>query len=434
MRRLRRTPGQPSPPPPWRRDVRLLAVGRGISMAGAEAGHIALLALSWQITGSAALASLVLLASVVGRTVGSPLAGWIGDRCNRRLVIATSEVGVAASLCLMAASETMPQLLAACVVHAFAAATCGAALDASVATLVPARDLVRANSILGMARTTGHMLGPVLGGLAVAGFGARSAFLIDAASSIVAALVVLAIRGDVGGGRVERSIDEGRIDGPDDGGMLAGLHAITADPALRLIAAGWSAMCVCFAFVTAAELPLAVQFGVDEPGLGAIVTSWCAGSLLGAWLAGRVQVERRGARVLALNAIVCAFVFAATGVAPEFWCVLALMAIGGLSMSLADVVGSTIIQQRVDDGVRARVSAAFQGLFSAVWGTNLAVAGLLVEATSPGVAYVYAGAWCLVGAAGFALLARTMQRLLLASSLRVLVPRHALESELAEGA
>ena len=34
------------------RDVRLLAAGRGISMAGAEAGHIALLALAWDMTGS----------------------------------------------------------------------------------------------------------------------------------------------------------------------------------------------------------------------------------------------------------------------------------------------------------------------------------------------------------------------------------------------
>lgn len=433
MRRPRRSNHQPIDRPAWQRDVRLLAVSRGVSMAGAEAGHIALLAFAWQLTGSASRASLILLASVVARTLGAPLAGWIGDHCDRRRVIVLSELAVAAALCGMAASQSIWQLVLACLVHSFAASTCGAALDASVASLVPADDLPRANSTLGMARTAGHMVGPVLGGLAVAAFGARSAFLLDAASSVMAAVLVLGIRGSVGGA-VARRRGRGEDQDDPDRSMLAGLVTLANDPVLRLLAVAWSAMCVCFAFVTAAELPLAVQFGVDEPGLGAIVSTWCAGSLLGAWLARRVQVERRGARVLTLNALVCAVVFAATGLAPAFWAVLVLMAIGGFSMSLAQVVETTIVQQRVDDHVRARVLAAYQGLFSAVWGTNLALAGLLIEATSPGTAYVYAGAWCVVGAAGFAAVGVAMRRQLLAHSLRALRPRHALESELAEGA
>ena len=434
MRRHRRISAASSDQrPAWQRDVRLLATSRGISMAGAEAGHIALLALAWNMTGSASRASLVLLAAVVARTVGAPLSGWIGDHCDRRRVIIGGELGVAASLCAMAASQSMTQLLVACLFHAFAASTCGSALDASVASLVPATDLSRANSTLGMARTAGHMLGPVLGGLAVAGFGARSAFLLDAASSIVAAVLVLGIRGCVGGSVAARAAGDGHRAPRDvDRSMLAGMRVLATDPVLRLLAAGWAGMCVCFAFVTAAELPLAVEFGVDEPGLGMIVSCWCAGSLLGAWFARKVNVERRGPRVLVLNALACAVVFAATGVVPAFWCVLVLMAIGGFSMSLADVVEMTIIQQRVEDGVRARVLAAYQGLFSAIWGTNLALAGLFVDAFSPGAAYVYGGAWCLVGAVGFTAVGVAHRRALLAHTLRVLRPRHALECQVRE--
>jgi MFS family permease len=147
-----------------------------------------------------------------------------------------------------------------------------------------------------------------------------------------------------------------------------------------------------------------------------------------------VNVERRGAHVLTINAIVCAAVFAATGLVPAFWCVLVLMAIGGFSMSLADVVEMTIIQQRVDDHVRARVMAAYGALFSAVWGSNLAAAGLVIEAFSPGTAYVIAGVWCLVGAAGFIALGSMIRHERRLEELRLLVPRHALESELAAGA
>lgn len=417
--------------PAWQRDVRLLAASRGISMAGAEAGHIALLALAWQLTGSPGQASLVLLAYVVSRTLGAPVAGWIGDHLDRRIVIIASELAVALTLTAMAFAQTMPQLLVICMLHGLAAMTCGAALDASVASLVPARDLARANSTLGMARTTGHMLGPVLGGLLVAGFGARSAFLLDAATSVLAALLVIGIRGSVGG---RATSEAGGSEPLADRGMLAGMRVLAEDPVLRLLAAGWAMLCVCFAFVTAAELPLAVSFGVDEPGLGAIVSCWCAGALLGSWVARRVQVEHRGVRVLAISSLVCAVVFVATGLVPAFWCVLVLMAVGGFWMSLAEVVEMTLIQQRVEDGVRARVLAAYQGLMSLVWGTNLALAGLLIEATSAQVAYIYGGIWCLVGAAAFVVLARSMRQQLLLHALRVLRPRHALESELAEGA
>lgn len=432
MRAHRRNrPSTHTAKPTWHRDVRLLSISRGISMAGAEAGYIALLALAWELTGSASQASIVLLGSVIARTLSAPFAGWIGDHLDRRRVIVAGEVVVAASTASMAFAGSMVHLFAALMVCTFAASALGAALDASIASLVPEEDLPRANSMLGMARTTGHMLGPVLGGLAVAGFGARAAFLMDAASSLVAVMFVLGIRGSVGGAA---DLATGKHDGTQDRSVLAGLRVIAEDPVLRLLLVGWSGMCVCFAFVTAAELPLAVAFGVDEPGLGAIVTTWCAGSLFGSWMARRIDVEARGARVLLLNAVTCAVVFMATGIVPAFWCVLVLMAIGGFSMALAEVVETTIVQQQTEDHVRARVIAAFGGLFSAVWGTNLALAGLFVDAFSAQAAYVYGGVWCLVGAAGFAALGRNQGRIRQDEHVRSLVLRHALESELVEGA
>lgn len=431
MRAHRRT--HPSTAPPhWRRDIRLLAAGRGISMAGAEAGYIALIALAWQITGSASQASIVLLASVFARTFGAPLAGWLGDHVDRRTVIVVGELAAAASFGSLALATQMWHVLLLMAAGTFAASCCGSALDAALPNLAPAHELAVANSTLGIGRTTGHMVGPVLGGLAVAAFGARSAFMLDAASSVLAAVIVLGIRGRFHEDAEARAA-RGAV-AKQDRSVLAGLQVLAADPVLRMLSASWAGMCVCFAFVTAAELPLAVEFGVDEPGLGAIISVWCAGSLIGSWLARRVRVEQRGTSVLAWNGVVCAAVFAGAGVMPEFAGVLVMMAIGGMSMALAEVVETTLVQQRVADDVRARVLAAYGGLMSAVWGTNLAVAGLFVEAFSARAAYVYAGLWCVVSALGFGLMARRAARLDRARELALLRPRHALESELVAGA
>jgi predicted MFS family arabinose efflux permease len=432
MRSLRRIPRNhhaPSPTPPWQRDVRLLAVSRGISMAGAEAGYIAMLALAWHLTGSASEASVVLLASVVARVAGAPVAGWVGDRFDRRRVIIVGELLIAVILACMAMATELWHLLLTCGLVTLVATAVGAALDAAVPGLVPARDLARANATMGMARTAGHMLGPVLGGVLVAGFGARAAFVLDSASSLVAALVVMCVAGSTGGAATASG------DAPPPAfGWFDGVAALTRSGALRLLLASSLAMSVGFAFVTAAELPLSVAFGMDEAGLGAIVSSWCFGALVGSWMARRVDVAGRGAAVLVVNAGVGALVFAGTGLVPAFAGVLVLMAIGGCSMAMAGVVEMTLIQQRIDDAVRARALAAHGALVSAVWGTNLALGGVLVAATSPGATYVLAGAWCLVAAVGYAVLARHLRHAREREAVMRLRPRHALEGELAEGA
>ncbi|MCW2973410.1 MAG: bacE, partial [Thermoleophilia bacterium] len=225
-----------------RRDVARIAASRGISMAGAEAGYIALLALAWHLTGSASDASLVLLASIFARTAGAPLVGWIGDHLDRKLVTVVAELAAAVAFGSLAFAHSIWHLLLAMVVGTFAAACGGAALDAALPNLVPEADLARANSVLGMARTTGHMLGPVLGGLLVATVGARSAFLLDGLSSVVAAACLFGIRGSVGGSVARHA---GAVTERARRGMLVGVRHIADDGALRRLAIGWAGMCVC---------------------------------------------------------------------------------------------------------------------------------------------------------------------------------------------
>lgn len=435
MRRFSRWSSRPSSPdrtPSWQRDVRLLAAARGITMAGAEAGYIAVLALSWHITGSASQASLVLLAAVVARALGSPIAGWIGDHVDRRRVIIWADVATGVAFGSLVFADSMAHVLLAMLVGTFASMTGGAALDASLPSLVPANELARANSTLGMARTAGHMVGPVLGGVLVAAVGARGAFLLDGITSFIAAAIVLGIAGSVGGVASRAAQDVTSDEHGRD--ALAGLRVIARDPVIRLLVLSWCALSVCFACVTAAELPLAVQHGYDELGLALIVTCWCAGSLVGSWLARRVGTGAGVARVLASNAAVLALVFATAGLTPWFSTVLATMAIGGMSMALAEVVESTMLQLRIADAVRARVLASVGGIISAVFGIHLAIAARLVDLWSPGIVYAVGGGVAVVAALLFLVMGRSLAREDRAYTVRVLVPRHALETHLAEHA
>lgn len=411
----------------WQRDVRVLAIARAITVAGGEAGYIALLALAWQLTGSPAQASLVLLASVAGGTLGGPLAGWIGDHLNRRAVILCAELVVGAAYASLALADSMTHVLIALAIGAFGGITAGAAVDAAAANLAPPGELVRVNGTIGMGRTTGHMLGPLLGGALVALAGARSAFVLDGITSVLAGVLVAAlVRGSLSRSAAQHDASSSSV--------LEGARTIARDRVLGWYVAGWLVMCACFGTVLAAELPIAVEHGYDEVGIGLIVTAWCAGSLLGGWCVRTVALHAPTSSVLLRTALTCAVVFALTGMTPWFTSVLPLMAIGGFAMALADSRGATLLQTRADDGVRARVIATQQALNSAVWGGSLAGAALLVERTSAGTAYVLAGGIALLAAVVQLQLGRAMRREQHARLVREVVPRHALEADLSASA
>jgi MFS family permease len=388
----------------WKRDLRLLAASRGISMFGFEAGHVALLALVWKMTGSANSAAVVLLAAVTARAVSGPLSGWIGDRFKRTRVMVISEIWAAACFASIAIAESVEQVLVLVLAGTLAQSVFGPALDASLPNLVPKDELTRANAVLGMSRTVGHMLGPVIGGIAIATVGARSVFVFDAATSLIAGALILFLRGDCGG----RALKGDKLSKAERS-IVVGFRLVMIDPVLRLLAFGWCALCVAFALITAAELPLAAAFGVGSTGYAAIITCWCFGSLIGSWFARRVQIVERGATILVRNSLACAVLFTLAGATPWFAGVLVCMVCGGASMALAETVDATLQQQRVADSVRSRVSAAFQSILAIVFGIHLATGGLMVEAVGPHVTYMLSGVWCALAAVGFVLLRRALR-------------------------
>jgi MFS family permease len=433
MRTLRRTTQSTT----TTRDVRFLSLARGINVAGSEAGYIALLALCWELTGSASQASLVLLAAVAARLFGGPFGGWLGDHCDRRRVMIIGDVFAGVAFASFAFAQTMWQVVALLLLGCLGEMTAGSTVDAAVGNLVSGVERDRANATLSMARNAGALIGPVIGGGLVALVGARGAFLIDGGSSILAALLVLAIRGDVGGGGRTRDASGDTAATSDTHGdrhVLAGLRVIVRDPVLRWLNISWCCMSIAFAFVTVGELPLSVHYGYDEFGLGLIVMCWCAGALLGGWIARRgVEATDVGKR-LTTNALLGALVFGLSGATHSFASVLVLMAIGGMSMSHANVVETTMLQARVDDGVRARVMATSGGMVSAAWGLFLAIGSLVIAHTSPQSLYMLAGGVSLISAGGFAIVHRLVRRERRWQELRTVVLRHALETDLAEGA
>ncbi|WP_180802272.1 MFS transporter [Kytococcus schroeteri] len=170
-------------------------------------------------TNSATMLSTLLAALVVVDAVVTPACGWVADRFNRRSVMILADVGAAAAYGVMFLVAPEPWWVFGCALVATVFESLYfPASSASVPRVLEGENLGGIFAAFGQARTLAGMLGPaVVAGLVLVA-SAKWAFLVNAASFLVSAVVVLTIRrafgpdaGDPGSESDEPSRPDGSV-------------------------------------------------------------------------------------------------------------------------------------------------------------------------------------------------------------------------------
>ncbi|MEV3983896.1 MFS transporter [Nonomuraea sp. NPDC049758] len=194
-------------------------------------GAFPLIAVQVLHAGPAEVAALSAVGAAVGAAVAVPLGPWVEFRRKRPVLIAADLVRFAALLTIPAAFAlgvlTFVQLLLVSVVVAAADITFRAASGAYLKTLLPGEHLLVANARLESTTWTTTIVGPPLGGAAIALLGPVATVVADAVSYLLSALGVRAAGG--GEPRPERR-EPARMRAGD---LLDGWRHILADAALR---------------------------------------------------------------------------------------------------------------------------------------------------------------------------------------------------------
>ncbi|MGH2687139.1 MAG: MFS transporter [Actinomycetota bacterium] len=177
------------------RSFALLTLGHAVNGIGSWAALIAM----WGYaayrfdSGPADIAILALSWAVPAAIIG-PLAGVPIDRLGpRRVLIGADLLGATASV-LMIFAGSYELLVAFGVLHGLAKAFSYPAADALPPRLVADADLLRANAILGAASESAIVFGPLVAAGAIALWGLKAAFLLDALTYLVGVAVVLPLR------------------------------------------------------------------------------------------------------------------------------------------------------------------------------------------------------------------------------------------------
>ncbi|HXM55180.1 MAG TPA: MFS transporter [Candidatus Dormibacteraeota bacterium] len=181
------------------RSFRLLWTGQVVSSLGDALLPVALAFAVLRVGGGATDLGLILAASVLARIVLLPVGGVWGDRLPRQWVMLASDVVRAAATLALAVllirGDARPwQLLVGSAVLGAASAFFQPAATGLVAqTASPAR-LQQANALMGLGRSATLVVGPVLSGGLVAGFGPGWIYAFDAATFVGSAVSLAAVR------------------------------------------------------------------------------------------------------------------------------------------------------------------------------------------------------------------------------------------------
>ncbi|MBA3689740.1 MAG: MFS transporter [Chloroflexi bacterium] len=388
-----------------------------ISFAGDWFATVALLGLALQLTGSPAVASLLLVVQTGAFALASPIAGVLADRYDRRRLMVIADVArvpVALAFLLARDADTLWIAFAAVALLSLGAAVFEPTSSASLPNLVEESELPEANVLIGSAWGTMLAVGAALGGLVAATLGRDVAFAINAASFGASALLILGIR---------RSFRAVREDGPpgepvhrEAGGVAESIRVVLRFARGNRTLAALLLAKTTFGVGTGVILLLAV-FGRDvfragDAGIGILFAARGLGALIGPFLVRPiVGVSERGL----IGGIAASFgIFAVSYALLPLAPILPLAALavfaGHLGGGAQWTLSSYGLQRATPDAIRGRVFSFDYGLVTLTITLSTLVAGFLAERFSPAATTWTMVALAATAAAGWIAFARPVWR------------------------
>jgi DHA3 family tetracycline resistance protein-like MFS transporter len=181
------------------RDFRLLWIGQSISLIGDGIYFVAIAWLVYDISNQPSALAIVGVAWTLPMVAGLLVAGVLSDRFERRRLIVIADLlrcAAVAAIGVLAYADAIElwHVIALVVFYGFGDALFQPAFTAIVPEVVPREELLQANSVRELMEPLGlRFAGPAVGGALIALFGVGTAFVVDAVTFGVSALVVMGI-------------------------------------------------------------------------------------------------------------------------------------------------------------------------------------------------------------------------------------------------
>jgi MFS family permease len=381
------------------REYALYFSGQLISQVGTWMQQIAISWLTYKLTNSAFLLSVVSVSGMLPSLLLTPFAGVVADRFNRHKIVVFTQVAAmleASVLAYLTMTHQIQiwQLISLGIVRGVVAAFDMPVRSAFVMDMVKSREDLPATIALNSSlMNVSRLFGPALAGFMVASVGEGMCFAVNAASYIAVIAALMFVKGKFEPKKDGRgSVLSEFVDGLK---YVMNSSPIRA-PILLLAMFGFGGM----AF--AQLLPVFVkEIGGDANTLGYLSSASAFGSIIGTI----VLATRKGVLGLGKWIIAASFAYAFALIGFSFvhtvWIAIPVLALVGAAMMLQMGSCNTVIQAVVDNDKRGRVMSLFTLAFMGTMPLGSLAAGWLTTHVGFNTMVLICGIYCLCVAVVF---------------------------------
>ncbi|HYJ61917.1 MAG TPA: MFS transporter [Actinomycetota bacterium] len=360
------------------RDFRRLFLASVISLGGDWFLFVAVGALVLEATGTAISIGLLVLAQDLPVFFATPWAGWLADHMDRRLLMIWCDwarVIVCASFLLVGPDNLWLAYVLLAILAVFAAAF-DPASSAAIPNVVDPEDLPVANAMGGSLWGTMLAVGAAVGGIITAALGHDAAFVIDAASFAVSALLLTGVRRPF----AERDAAQHERVGAMEAARETVAYARQDHRVMALISVKFGfglAGGVLALIVVLAE----TVFDAGAVGFGILLAARGVGALIGPFIGHRVAGtgHRRLMPVIAGALAVFGLGYVAVGAAPTLWFAAFAVMVAHLGGGAQWVLSSFGLQRIVPDRIRGRIFSFDFALITLTFSISAVIASYLAD-------------------------------------------------------
>jgi MFS family permease len=377
-----------------------LLIGEFVSGIGDWLYLVAILVLVYADSNSPVLLGIVGAARILPFVLLSVPAGIAADRFDRRMVLLVTDVARGVLMIVLAAAVLLgaPTLLivAVSVLAACFATFFGPAIAALLPMLVDERDLGPANSAWATLDNVAFIIGPALAGVLLAVGGLEIAFLLNAVSFGIVAVVlwrlpVMTAAAPI----VEPDAAEVAPSSPGWRDLLRPLAGpFILDSTTSIVGGGLGVLTV----VIAVDV-----LGAGEAGTGYLNAATGVGGVVAGVLGGALLARRLGVPLL-IGGVAGGIGLAWLAVAGDLPVAMLAMGIAVAGLLLLDVVNTTLIQRIVPDELRGRAMGVLQTTSAVLYSLGSLAMPIIASVTGVGPVLIGSAVISLVGVAAALLL------------------------------
>ncbi|GAA4419652.1 MFS transporter [Georgenia halophila] len=381
------------------RDVALLWTAGLISLTGNLAMFVALPVAVFSSTSSAWATAATALAGAAPAVLVAQFAGVVADRVDRRRLLAAANVAMAVLTCafLVLPDGSWWPYAAVNLIVMSAAQFVGPAEHALLGDLIPPSRLGEGASLNSLNNNIARLVGPALGGWVFAQLGFWATVILDAATFLVAALLVVGVSKRRRPPAGPRSATVGL-----SAEWLLGARRVWTHPALRPLVL----LVAVVMFGEGAISALMAPFTGDVLGggaglLGAMLAAQAVGGIAGAWWSSRNADRQPPLQILAgasiSSGLLLVVVFNYALLYPHAWPAVVLTGLAGFPFAVFGAAHGYALQIYAPPELRGRVYSLSSGVLSLARLSGITVAGLAAERWSALVINIDAAGYLVAG-------------------------------------